>query len=236
MKLNLISNGNTNAKTIKNESETYILYLSPYNLNSTGKNICPFASKGCAEACLNTAGRGKFSNVQKARQRKTDLFFSDPNLFFSQLLSDLSKINKKAIKESKNIFIRLNGTSDLDFDKLLIRYTGLGLLSFGALRFYDYTKDKNKAKNFARYSENDIYRVTYSRKETDQDQEIETLLNYGVNVAVVFSNDLPNNYLGFPVVNGDLTDLRFNDPNGVVIGLKAKGKAKKDCSGFVVLS
>lgn len=236
MKLNLISNGNTNAKTIKNESETYILYLSPYNLNRSGKNICPFASKGCAEACLNSAGRGAFSNVQKARQRKTDLFFSDPNLFFSQLLSDLSKINKKAIKESKNIFIRLNGTSDLDFDKLLVRYTGLGLLSFGALRFYDYTKDKNKAKNFARYSENDIYRVTYSRKETDQDQEIETLLNYGVNVAVVFSNDLPNTYLNFPVVNGDLTDLRFNDPNGVVIGLKAKGKAKKDCSGFVVLS
>jgi hypothetical protein len=236
MKLNLISNGNTNAKTIKNESETYILYLSPYNLNSTGKNICPFASKGCAEACLNSAGRGAFSNVQKARQRKTDLFFSDPNLFFSQLLSDLSKINKKAIKESKNIFIRLNGTSDLDFDKLLVRYTGNGLLSFGALRFYDYTKDKNKAKNFARYSDNDIYRVTYSRKETDQDQEIETLLNYGVNVAVVFSNDLPNTYLNFPVVNGDLTDLRFNDPNGVVIGLKAKGKAKKDCSGFVVLS
>ena len=235
MKLNLISNGNTNAKTIKNESETYILYLSPYNLNSTGKNICPFASKGCAEACLNSAGRGAFSNVKNARIRKTDLFFSDPVLFFSQLLSDLSKINSKAIKENKNIFIRLNGTSDLDFDKLLIRYTGNGLLSFGNLRFYDYTKDKNKAKNFAKYSENDIYRVTYSRKETDQDNELKTLLGYGVNVAVVFNTgNLPDNYLGFPVINGDLTDLRFNDPSGVVVGLKAKGKAKKDCSGFVV--
>jgi hypothetical protein len=234
MKLQLISNGNTNAKTIKNESETYILYLSPLNLNDTGKNVCPFASKGCGIACLNSAGRGAFSNVQIARRRKTNLFFDNPTLFFTQLLSDLSKINGKAVKENKTIFVRLNGTSDLDFDKLLIRYTGNGLLSFGGLRFYDYTKDKNKAKNFARYSDNDKYRVTYSRKETDTDTELKTLLNYGVNVAVVFANELPNEYLGFHVVNGDLTDLRYNDPAGVIIGLKAKGKAKKDCSGFVV--
>lgn len=234
MKLNLISNGNSNAKTIKNESETYILYLSPLNLNDTGKNVCPFASKGCGEACLNSAGRGAFSNVQKARRRKTNLFFNDPALFFTQLLSDLSKINGKAVKENKTIFIRLNGTSDLDFDKLLVRYTGNGLISFGALKFYDYTKDKNKAKNFARYNENDKYRVTYSRKETDSNEEIKTLLSYGVNVAVVFANNLPNEYLGYNVINGDLTDLRYNDPAGVVIGLKAKGKGKKDCSGFVV--
>lgn len=234
MKLNLISNGNTNAKTIKNESETYILYLSPLNLNDSGKNVCPFASKGCGVACLNSAGRGAFSNVQKARRRKTNLFFDNPNLFFTQLLSDLSKINGKAVKENKTIFIRLNGTSDLDFDKLLVRYTGQGLISFGALKFYDYTKDKKKAHNFARYNENDKYRVTYSRKETDTDIEIKTLLSYGVNVAIVFANNLPNEYLGYNVINGDLTDLRFNDPAGVVIGLKAKGKAKKDCSGFVV--
>jgi hypothetical protein len=236
MKLKLISNGNSNAKTIKNESETYILYLSPLNLNDSGKNVCPFASKGCGEACLNSAGRGAFSNVQKARRRKTNLFFDDPNLFFTQLLSDLSKINGKAVKENKTIFVRLNGTSDLDFDKLLVRYTGQGLISFGALKFYDYTKDKNKAKNFATYSENDKYRVTYSRKETDTNDEIKSLLSYGVNVAVVFANQLPDSYLGYNVINGDLTDLRYNDPAGVVIGLKAKGKAKKDCSGFVVLN
>jgi hypothetical protein len=234
MKLNLISNGNTNAKTIKNEAETYILYLSPLNLNDSGKSVCPFASKGCGEACLNSAGRGKFSNVQKARRRKTNLFFDDPALFFTQLLSDLSKINGKAVKENKNIFIRLNGTSDLDFDKLLVRYTGQGLISFGALKFYDYTKDKKKARNFATYNENDKYRVTYSRKETDTDIEIKTLLSYGVNVAIVFANNLPNEYLGYNVINGDLTDLRYNDPSGVIVGLKAKGKAKKDCSGFVV--
>lgn len=234
MKLNLISSGITNAKTVKNESETYILYLSPYNLNDTGKNICPFATKGCSDACLNSAGRGKFSNVQLARRRKTNLFFSDRKLFLQQLVDDLTKINKKAIKENKLIYIRLNGTSDIDFNQLLMRYFGISFVSFGSLRFYDYTKDKNKALKYPAYSEYDVYRVTYSRKETDTDLDIKMLLGVGVNVAAVFANELPETYLGYPVINGDLTDLRFNDPAGVIVGLKAKGKAKKDCSGFVI--
>ena len=233
MKLNLISNGTTNAKTVKNEAETYILYLSPYNLNDTGKNVCPFATKGCAAACLNSAGRGKFSNVQLARRRKTNLFFSDRKLFLQQLIEDLTKINKKAIKENKLIYVRLNGTSDIDFDQLLYRYFGISFVSFGSLRFYDYTKDKNKALKNVSYA-NDIYRVTYSRSEKDSDLDIKVLLSAGVNVAAVFANDLPDTYLGYPVINGDLTDLRFNDEAGVIVGLKAKGKAKKDCSGFVI--
>jgi hypothetical protein len=36
------------------------------------------------------------------------------------------------------------------------------------------------------------------------------------------------------VIDGTETDLRFLDPNNVVVGLKANGKAKKDVSGFVV--
>lgn len=234
MKLNLISNGNTNAKTVKNEAETYILYLSPYNLNDTGKNVCPFATKGCSDACLNSAGRGKFSNVQLARRRKTNLFFSDRKLFLQQLVDDLTKINRKSVKENKTIYIRLNGTSDIDFNQLLLRYFGISFVTFGSLRFYDYTKDKNKALKYPGYSEYDVYRVTYSRKETDTDMDIKMLLGVGVNVAAVFANELPETYLGYPVINGDLTDLRFNDPTGVIVGLKAKGKAKKDCSGFVI--
>ena len=37
-----------------------------------------------------------------------------------------------------------------------------------------------------------------------------------------------------PVINGDKTDMRFKDPVGVIVGLKAKGKARKDTSGFVI--
>lgn len=234
MKLNLISNGNTNAKTIKNDQETYILYLSPYNLNDTGKNVCPFATKGCAAACLNSAGRGKFSNVQLARRRKTNLFFQDPQSFTQQLALDLAKINNKALKENKTIFVRLNGTSDINFEKLLNRYLNISFAQFAGLKFYDYTKDKNKALEYSTNEKREKYRITYSRSEKDTDMDIKTLLNNGVNVAAVFSKDLPGTYLGYPVINGDLTDLRFNDQLGVIVGLKAKGEAKKDFSGFVI--
>ena len=234
MKLNLISNGNTNAKTVKNEAETFILYLSPYNLNDTGKNVCPFATKGCAAACLNSAGRGKFSNVQLARRRKTNLFFDNPHEFFRLLIDDLAKINKKAIKENKLIYIRLNGTSDINFEKLLNRYLNINFAQFAGLKFYDYTKDKNKALEYSTNEKREKYRITYSRSEKDTENDIQNLLNNGVNVAAVFSKDLPGTYLGYPVINGDLTDLRFNDQLGVIVGLKAKGDGKKDTSGFVI--
>jgi len=44
---------------------------------------------------------------------------------------------------------------------------------------------------------------------------------------------MPETYNGLPVFNGDESDLRFLDPQGVIVGLYAKGKAKKDTSGFV---
>jgi hypothetical protein len=51
---------------------------------------------------------------------------------------------------------------------------------------------------------------------------------------VVFRNALPATFLGLPVINGDESDIRPYDPRGVVVGLKAKGSAKHDTSGFVV--
>jgi hypothetical protein len=237
MKLNLLSAGHTNAKTKKNEAETYILYLAPARQNSTGKSVCPHATEGCTWACLFTAGLGAFSNVQQARIRKTDLFFENRNLFLNMLILDLNKINDKARRENKTIFVRLNGTSDLDFDKILKLSFRPSLQDFSNLKFYDYTKDKVRARVQASSMHPnwiDNYDVTYSRSEVSTDAELVSLLAEGVNVAVVFKKDLPEHYLGFPVLDGDLSDLRYNDPKGYVIGLKAKGKARKDTSGFVV--
>ena len=81
----LLSPGATNAKTAKNEIKTFILYLAPYNQNSKKINICPKASKGCAAACLFTAGRGAFSNVIKSRTNKTEYLLSNKSLFIKQL-------------------------------------------------------------------------------------------------------------------------------------------------------
>ena len=59
--------------------------------------------------------------------------------------------------------------------------------------------------------------------------------NTRFNIAVVFKGkELPETYKGRKVINGDISDHRFLDPAGVVVGLLAKGKAKKDNSGFTI--
>lgn len=226
---NLLSKGSTNAKTIKNELETFILYLAPANLS--GFNVCAFASLGCIKGCLNTAGMGIFSNVQLARINKTKFWGFDRSAFYLQLANELLKILDKTIKKNVKIAIRLNGTSDIDHLDLLERYTGINFLDpfYSSLLFYDYTKNYNHIKRYL----NTNYKLTFSRSEVN-DLDAYRLLKDGGNVAVVFKNELPEYWNGFPVINGDDTDLRYFDPINVVIGLKAKGKAKKDISGFVV--
>jgi hypothetical protein len=227
----LLSHGSTNSKTAKNQHivESYILYLSPYKQNSFGKNVCGNASAGCAAACLNTAGMGKFSNVQAARQRKTDLFFSDPVGFLTQLYRELYLINAEAMLDNKAIAIRLNGTSDLDFIELInIKLNKDILTDFANLKFYDYTKNYKRA---VKYLDTD-YSLTFSRSEINE-HECKKFLELGGNVAAVFSQ-LPETYLNYTVINGDESDLRYLDPANVIVGLSAKGKAKKETSNFVI--
>ena len=226
---NLLSKGSTNAKTIKNDLETFILYMAPSDLS--GFNVCPFASKGCIKGCLNTAGMGIFSNVQLARINKTKFWGYDRSNFYIQLANELLKILDKTIKKDVKIAIRLNGTSDINHLDLLKRYSGIDFLDpfYSSLLFYDYTPNPNYIKKY----QDSNYKLTFSRKE-DNEQKCIEILKSGGNVAVVFANELPEFWQGYPVINGDLTDLRYFDPKNVVIGLTAKGKAKKDQSGFVV--
>lgn len=226
----LLSPGNTNAKTKKNSFDTYILYLAPYRQNSKNINICPQASDGCAAACLFTAGRGKFSNVQKARINKTEYFLHDKELFCLQLADELTKINAQAAKKNKTVLIRLNGTSDLDFIYLLKKYAQLDALSLSNLVFYDYTKILGKVK---KYLGSNKYILTYSRAENNEAETLEAL-KLGANVSIVFTNYLPEYYKGFKVIDGDASDNVMIYNKGVILGLKAKGDARKDTSGFVV--
>jgi hypothetical protein len=220
--MNLLSEGKTNTKIAKGEGGeylTYILHLAPSNLS--GFNTCPMASEGCKQACLNTAGRGIFDNAQQARIRKTKLYFEDRNMFFDLLARDLMTARNKGIKTGKKVVVRLNGTSDLDFSYIIA--------CFPDIQFYDYTKI------YKRLRENTLsnYHLTFSASEMNQ-EFTSMALQQGHNVAMVFSGTLPENYTGYKVISGENNDLRFLDPKNVIVGLTAKGKAKKDTSGFVV--
>lgn len=223
-----------NAKTVKGEKEgvsTYIMYMAPFNQNATGKNVCSHATVGCAEACLFTAGRGRFDNVKKGRVNKANYFFADRQKFLMQLYSEIARIQRKHEKKGTEFAIRLNGTSDLSWEKLKVKAFDKSLIElFPTVQFYDYTKNPNRFKDTLPSN----YHLTFSRAESNENKALKVLSN-GNNVAVVFnSKELPTTWKGFNVIDGDKNDLRYKDEKNVVVGLYAKGDAKKDTTGFVV--
>jgi hypothetical protein len=227
----LLGKGVTNAKLRKSELDSFILYLAPASMS--GKNVCPYASAECINLCLNDSGLASvYSSIHASRLNKTFFMIHDRVKFYSQLLKEISNANKLAKKKGVKFAIRLNGTSDLDHLQLILNVTGVNCLTtFENIVFYDYTKSIARVKKY----KNTNYHLTFSRSETNEIQCAEAL-KLGVNVAVVFSHSkpLPENFLGHEVINGDLSDYRPNDKHNCIVGLKAKGKAKKIKSSFVV--
>lgn len=221
-------NIDANAKTVKGQGRGYmtaILYLAP--ADESGYEVCPMASKGCRKACLNKAGMGAFSNVQAARIAKTKWYFEDRAAFMAQLVTEVRAFIRKAIKLGLIPVVRLNGTSDIPWERVPIEDQPNIMSLFPTVQFYDYTKRSNRRDLPANYH------LTFSLAE-DNDSRARVAASNGANIAVVFRNDkFPSTFMGMPVVDGDADDLRFLDGRGVVVGLKAKGPAKKDVSGFV---
>ena len=232
----LLSEGTTNAKTEKNELRTFILYLSPSTFNSFGKNVCTDASIGCIESCLNKSGLAAiYTSIEKARIAKTDFYFSQRTEFCEMLAKELINISKNAVKGNYQVAIRLNGTSDLDFHAIVKMRTEIDLLALPNLVFYDYTKHIGKIKKYLPLIQSGKYVLTFSRSENNWSECTEAL-NMGINVAVVFDDKkpFPSDYMGFQVIDGDKSDIEMLSNSGLILGLKAKGKAKKDTTGFVV--
>ena len=224
-----------NPKTLKGEKEgflTFILHLAPADVS--GYQTCPKATAGCKAACLNTAGRGGMFKpggtnvIQEARKRKTRFFFENRTEFMALLVEDIKRGIKYAEKRGFIPVFRLNGTSDIAWEKIRVGEFRNVMEMFPTIQFYDYTKilgRKNLPSN---------YQLTFSRAESNE-MDSRLAASAGMNVAVVFSaKALPEVYMGRQVFNGDDSDLRFLDPKGVIVGLYAKGRAKKDTTGFVV--
>jgi len=225
--MKLLTLGNT--KTVKGEAlgfQTYIMHLAPSTLS--GYNTCPKASAGCAAACLNTAGRGRFSAIQEARIRKTKWFFEDRSTFMLQLVKDIQAAIRKANRENMTPVFRLNGTSDIRWETVAFGAYRNIMEMFPTVQFYDYTKLANRR---------DIpsnYHLTFSRSESNY-VDVTTMMGTDTNIAIVF-DELPATFNGRKVIDGTETDLRFLDEKGVIVGLLAKGKAKSDRSGFTFLT
>jgi hypothetical protein len=206
---------------------SFILHLAPADLS--GREVCPKRTAGCTAACLNTAGRGGMfrkgettNAIQKARIRKTQYFFADRNAFMQDLVVDVQKAIKFAERKGLIPVFRLNGTSDLSWEKYEVPGAKNIFELFPTVQFYDYTKVLGrKVKHIPNYH------LTFSKADGN-DSDVAEALMQGMSVVAVY-DEIPAS-----VPSADETDLRFLDPKGIMLGLKAKGRAKKDYSGFVI--
>ena len=208
---------------------TFILHLAPADVS--GHETCAKRTPGCTAACLNTAGRGGMfkrgentNTIQKARIRKTQLFFADRAEFMRQLVADVRKAVRQAARLGLTPVFRLNGTSDLQWSTIPVGEYSNIFEMFPDIQFYDYTAvPKRLLQNIPNYH------LTFSAKESN-DADIKKAIDAGANIAVVFdlkkSQPLPDTYLGIPVINADLHDLRFLDKKQVICGLYLKGNSK----------
>ena len=208
---------------------SFILHLAPSDLS--GKNVCPKATPGCIAACLNTAGRGGMfkrgettNTIQRARIRKTKYFLEDRDAFMLDLAYDIQKAIRFAEKQGLIPVFRLNGTSDLSWEKYEVPVfcTRNIFELFPQVQFYDYTKVLGR-----KVADIPNYHLTFSKADGN-DSDVADALLAGMNVAAVY-DEIPAG-----MFSADETDLRFLDPSVGMMGLKAKGKAKKDYSGFVI--
>ena len=229
--MRLMTEKRGNPKTAKNKVHSVILHLSP--ANRSGFEVCKHRTPGCSASCLNLAGRGgigapEINSIQLARKARTTKFFKDRKNFYTDLYKDLELLEKQADKLGLDAAARLNGTSDIPWERVKPEL----FFEFSTIQFYDYTKWPS------RDDLPDNYHLTFSLSETNKAQALK-VLDRGQNIAAVFNvkkgAPLPDECWGFPVFDADLTDERFNDPYGIA-GLRAKGPAKKDYSGFVLNS
>lgn len=218
-----------NPKTAKGEAAGYltaILHLAPGSLS--GRNVCPYASAQCLLACLNTAGRGGiFPSIGKARIRKTQELFADRAGFIARLSREISAGKRRAERLGLKFAVRLNGTSDLLWE----RFAASLFEDHRDVQFYDYTKVPGRVTPAN-------YHLTFSLAEDNGPAALQELAR-GLSIAVVFRDKatvaraIAEGFADTPVVNGDLSDLRFLDPPQTIIGLYAKGKARGAVEGFV---
>ena len=224
---------NISAKLVKNKKVsgqyTYIIYLAP--AKTSGYQVCSHSTPECRGGCLNESGRAGMeiscgrSFIRDARIKKTKLFFEHTAFFMAWMIAEIKKYQIMAEQDNYGFSVRLNGTSDIDWAKVLVNGKNIFQI-FPDVTFYDYTKNPNKFKELPAN-----YHLTFSY--TGRNAYLcEGLLEKGFNVAVVFDvkkkKPLPESFYGYRVIDGDLTDYRPDDDKGVIVGLRFKQIANKE--------
>ena len=217
-----------NTKLKKGDNENYGLELLPSVLS--GANLCPNAGK-CKLTCLVFSG---VNNILKGKKmlngedlsprlkfiaRRTFLFLNAREWFLGVLKGEIIYRDHLNKVNGVPVYFRLNVFSDIDW-RFFTDDTP-------QISYYDYTKVWTRSSTAN-------YKFTFSASEHTTHEMIADKVSNGENVAVVFNaNKLPNKFSNFEVIDGDKTDDRSLDPNGVIVGLVLKTTVGgKDATDF----
>jgi hypothetical protein len=235
LKLSYLGNISSSAKIVKNQivsqNYTYIIYMSP--ASQSGYNVCKFSTPECRLGCLATSGRAAMNilsgstMVIDARNKKSRLFNEHKEFFIMWMIDEMKRYQRKADRDGYYFSARLNGTSVIDYSEVKLLNENIFQI-FPEVQFYDYTKDYEKMMN--NVAPNYDLTFSYTGKVLNIKQS-KSLLDSGKNVAVVFDvkghQPLPKTFMGYKVIDGDLTDYRPGDEKGVIVGLHWKNIANK---------
>lgn len=232
----LLTVGAANTKFGKTDSQTAIMIgLSLAQAKTSGFQVCDHATRGCLSLCVGKSGLANvFKSIAQARKRKTRFYFEHPESFLTLLEHEIAQQYDKAYRLGLPIFGRLNVFSDLEWETI-----APGLFSgFPDVQWYDYTKNARRYGRFLRGQLPSNYHLTRSYNENMTTRTVGRLLADGGTVAVAFRNgqkrEIPRTWSGFNVIDGDKDDRRCFDKPGTIVGLRAKGRAVNDQTGFVV--
>lgn len=204
------------------------LTLTPRATARAGRTFCSFATQGCAAACFADYDRLAWPHNKRVAVARTRLLIQNREMFVAMLTNDLLREAARAERLGVRLVCRLNVVSDVPFEQ---EFPAL-FTRFPNVQFMDYTKDVRRLLDRSRPSH---YHLTFSRSERNESDCLR-VLGAGNSVAVVFrTRPFPRYFWGFPVIDGDATDLRFLDRGPCIVGLRAKGKgARNDGTGFVL--
>lgn len=206
------------------------------------RNVCGAATAGCIAACvLWFAGRTVTAVVRAAAIARTMLLQFSPDVFHARLDAEIDAQERAADAVGARSFVRPNAASDEDYGPAIAARHPL-------TTFYDYTKVRQRIRDYLAGKFPPNYHVSYSVHEHSAFRDVAEFLRAGGSVVVVVDSyywgptkrygTLPaavefrgpdGSTLTVPAVDGDVADIRTPefDGRGVAVCLRLKSQSSR---------
>lgn len=209
---------------------------------SGARNVCPAATAGCIAACvLWFAGRTVTAVVRAAAIARTMLLHYSPAVFHTRLDREIEAQERAADAIGARSFVRPNAASDEDYSpSIAARHPRTTM--------YDYTKVRQRVRDYIAGKLPGNYHVSYSVHEHSAFADVAEFLRGGANVVVVVDSyywgpskrygTLPaavefvgpnGESLTVGAVDGDVADIRTPefDGRGNAVCLRLKSQSNR---------